>query len=265
MRQQTVTAAQMARKVNASAFPIDDEDWLHAVEVAWRQLGVQRPRGANEAESAVFSPRTRLISAFRSAWINLLFNRAPYKGDVVNFPGDRPPLYPRTFAGWCPRLESLELIFYTDAHPKINGRLLFPVSVFRATAPASSFESLVNFCDPEGNMLWLHQPTWEGIRERFVQTLIAVHRQLSARRGSLYISLLAVRDEVCRQLRISSVMFDEFLEHTLDYLPAPGFSWSIAVETDVREDQASAPAQYRRPVYLNGVPHFLLGLAHLRS
>jgi hypothetical protein len=114
-------------------------------------------------------------------------------------------------------------------------------------------------------MLWLHQPTWEGIRERFVQTLIAVHRQLSARRGSLYISLLAVRDEVCRQLRISSVMFDEFLEHTLDYLPAPGFSWSIAVETDVREDQASAPAQYRRPVYLNGVPHFLLGLAHLRS
>jgi hypothetical protein len=123
----------------------------------------------------------------------------------------------------------------------------------------------VNVRDPDGNMLWLHQPSWESIHERYVQTLIAVHRQLTARHGTLYISLLAVRDEVCRQLRISSVTFDEFLGHTLDFLPAPGFSWSIAVETDVREDQSSAPAQYRRPVYLNGVPHSLLGLAHLRT
>jgi len=265
MRQQTVTAAQLARKVSASAFPIDDDDWLRAVEAAWRQLGVQRPRGAHHTATAVFSPRTRLTSAFRSAWLNLLFNRAPYKEDMIDFPGGRPPLYPRTFAGWCPRLESLELIFYTDAHPKINGRLLFPVSVFRKTAPASNFEPIMNVLDPEGDILWLHQPTWDGIRERFVQTLIAVHQQLTARRGTLYVSLLAVRDEVCRQLRISSVAFDEFLGHTLDFLPATGFPWSIAVETDVREDQASAPAQYRRPVYVNGVPHFLLGLAHLRT
>lgn len=265
IRTQALLAAQAAKQVNPYAFPILDEDWLQAVEAAWHSLSAQRPRGAHESESAVFSPRTRLVSAFRTAWLSLLFNRIPHGETVPDFPGDRPPLYPRTFAGWCPRLESLELIFYTDAHSKINGRLLFPVSAFREKAPTSSFELLSDICDPEGKPLWLHQPTWGNFHERFVQTLVAVHRQVAAKSGTLYVSLLAVRDEVCRQLRISSLTFDLFLENTLDFLPAPGYPWSIAVETDVREDQSSAPAQYRRPVYLNSVPHFLLGLAHLRS
>lgn len=265
IRLQTLRAAQAAKMAGSNAFPIHEVDWLQAVEIAWRSLSAQKPRGAHESESTVFSPRTRLVSAFRKAWLNLLFNYTPYKETVPDFPGARPPLYPRTFAGWCPRLESLELIFYTDSHPKINGRLLFPVSAFRESAPASSFEQLAYIRDPEDRTLWLHQPGWEKFHERFIQTLIAVHRQVAAKGGTLYVSLFSVRDEVCRQLRISSTTFDIFLGNALDFLPAPGFSWSIAVETDIREDQSSAPAQYRRPVYLNGVPHSLLGLAHLRA
>lgn len=265
IRMQALQAALEARKVNPMAFPITDEDWLEAVKTAWQALGEQRPRGAQESESAVFRPRTRLVSAIRTAWLKLLFDRMPYRSQYPDFPGDRPPINLRTFAGWCPRLEALELIFYTDAHPKINGRLLFPVSVFRAGTPTQNFSQIADISDPFGRTLWLYQPSWEFFWARFVETLVKVHWQMAARSGTIYVSLLSVRDEVCRQLRVSSMIFDQFLEKSLDLLPTSDFPWSIAVETDVREDQSSAPAQYRRPVYIKGVPHSLIGLAHLRS
>jgi hypothetical protein len=68
---------------------------------------------------------------------------------------------------------------------------------------------------------------------------------------------------VCRQLRLSSICFDDFLKQAVQELPTNDFSWSIAVETDIREEQRSGFAQLRRPVYLDLVPHTLIALARL--
>jgi hypothetical protein len=116
---------------------------------------------------------------------------------------------------------------------------------------------------PNGNLLWLHQPDWITIRTSFLRTLIQVHQRIATKTGTLYISLLDVRDEVCRQLRISSFCFDRFLELALSELPAKDFPWSIAVETDILEERRGASSQLRQPVYLNRVPHTLIGLARL--
>ena len=69
---------------------------------------------------------------------------------------------------------------------------------------------------------------------------------------------------MCRQLRLSSLGFDRFLERAVRELPVGDFPWSVALETDVLEGQSSGAGQLRRPVYLEGVPHTLIALARLQ-
>ncbi len=260
---QTLAAAQQARRASLNAFPIHDEDWLSAVQRAWDRLSTLKPRSQRKRGPTSYSPRTRLALAMREASVGLLFDRVPYGADEPDFPGSRPPIYLRTFMGWCPRLEALEMIFYTDWHPQVAGRLLFPTSVFRPSAPEEQFEQLDKIRHPNGDPLWLHQPTWDIMRTSFLNTLIAVHQHQMMRSGALYVSMLDVRDEVCRQLRLSSLCFDRFLEQAVRELPTSDFPWSVAVETDIREEQSSGAGQLRRPVYLGGVPHTLIALARL--
>ena len=208
---QTLAAAQWARESSPAAFPIRDEDWLSAVRRAWGRLSALTPRSKRKRGSASYSPRSRLALAMREAGVGLLFDRVPYGADAPDFPDDRPPIYPRTFMGWCPRLETLEMLFYTDWHPQVAGRLLFPTSAFRSSAPKERFELLEDIRRPNDDPLWLHQPTWAVMRESFLNTLISVHQDQATHSGALYVSLLDVRDEVCRQLRLSSLGFDRFL------------------------------------------------------
>ncbi len=263
LQRQTLAAARQSRQVSSSAFPITDQDWLGAVRHVWNRLSKLQPRGRRKVDSASYSPRTRLTLAMREAGVNLLFDRIPYGDQEPDFPGERPPIYLRTFMGWCPRLETLELIGYTDWHPRVAGRLLFPTSVFRSSAPTSQFEVLREVQNPCGDSLWLHQPKWTIIRDKFLGTLVSVHSDCSAQTGVLYVSLLDVRDEVCRQLRLSALCFDRFLAQAIKDLPASDFPWSIAVETDIREQESGGAGQLRQPVYLDGVPHTLIALARL--
>ena len=127
-----------------------------------------------------------------------------------------------------------------------------------------SFEKLPDILRPDKVPLWLHQPKWEIFQKPFLKALISVHQRLSKINGTMYISLQDVRDEVCRQLRLSSLRFDQFLELSIKDLPTNEFPWSIAIETDIRENQRSAEGQLRRQVYVNRIPYSLIGLAHLR-
>lgn len=266
LHEQILAAARCARDAIPTAFPVTDEDWVRAVKKTWVRLSSLHPRGRRPEEEPrrrTYSPRARLRLAMREAAVGLLFDNTPYGSRCGDYPGNRPPIYPRTFMGWCPRLETLELIFYTDWHPAIPGRLLFPTAAFRDYASLDRFELLRDIRHPHGEYLWLHQPQWDDFRVLFLDALIDAHQRLSRRVGSLYVSLLDVRDETCRQLRLSALHFDDFLEHVLDEMPSSDFPWSISVETDIRAEQSSGYGLLRRPVYLDGVPHSLIALARL--
>jgi hypothetical protein len=199
----------------------------------------------------------------REAAIRLLFDRIPYGAAQPDFAGSGPPLSPRTFMAWCPRLESLEFIFYTDWHSSVYGRLLFPTAAFRLGSPSSQFEMVPGIVHPDGSNLFLHQPEWSTIRQLFWDTLVAVHRRISLRVRSLYVSLLDVRDEICRRLRLSAARFDDFLALALQELPDQELPWSVSIETDIREEQRSGYGLLRRPIYIQGVPHTLIAVARL--
>ncbi len=259
---QTLAAARAARKASPNSFPIRDEDWLKSVKCEWQHQSNLIPRVHLPVARVSYSPRKRLTIAMREACMKLLFNQKPYQETEEDFSQPR-PLNSRSFIAWCPRLEFLELLFYTDWHPLVNGRLLFPTSVFRQSAPIHRFNEVSQIHDPKGYSLWLHQPPWETARNSYLNTLRDVHREHSLRVGAIYVSFPDVRDEVCRRLRISSLYFDRYFEKALDELPSDDYPWTIAIESDMREDLSSGAGLLRRPIYLEGIPHTLIGLGQL--
>jgi len=259
---QALRSSKMAQTICPGSFPIDDGIWVQEVRKAWKHLGTWKQKGKADASGekvSTFSPRNRLALAMRSAAVEILFGAIPPGYQEPDIWSNRPPLLPRTFRIWCPRLADVELIFYTDRHPDIVGRLIFPTAVFRREAPQPPFERL-SIRNPDGDFLWLYQPRWEEQGELFLRVLIQTHRLISRRVGALYVSLLDVRDEVCRQLRLSAALFDKFLAHAFRESLRPGASCSISIETDIREDQRSGSGLLRRPIWIDGTPYSLIAI-----
>jgi len=279
---QTIKAAKTANRVFPGSFPVDDKMWVNFVRSSWDKLSTQaRRRVAKLGEKAqlldekpvikTYSPRGRLSQAMREAAIELLFSAYhPVKDfrldfQLLEFRSEKHPIPPRAFGAWGPRLDALELLFYTDWHPYISGRLLFPCASFRYNADTPPFETIQGVKDPSGRSLYLFQPTWDYIRQKFTNALVDTYGRMSKRVGALYVSLLDVRDEVCRQLRLSSTLFDYLLEIAYRELIRESISMgeidSISLESDIRHEQRSGYGMLRRPVYINNVPHSLIAIS----
>ncbi len=280
---QTIKAANTANRVFPGSFPVDDKMWVNLVGSSWDKLSNQaRRRVAKLGEKGqllgekptikTYSPRGRLNQAMREAAIELLFSAYhPVKDfrldfQLLEFRSEKHPIPPRAFGAWGPRLDALELIFYTDWHPFISGRLLFPCASFRYNADIPPFERIQEVKDPIGRSLYLFQPTWDYMRQQFTSSLVDTYGRMSKRVGALYVSLLDVRDEVCRQLRLSSTLFDYLLEIAYRELIRESVSMgeigSISLESDIRHEQRSGYGMLRRPVYINNVPHSLIAISH---
>lgn len=268
---QTQASFELIQNVCPGSFPIKKYLWIEKVQLAWKRLSNLKRRKvakflddiSEKNKINTYTPRSRLAMAMKEAAVSLLFsNTSPDNGEN-DFFSRRSPLLPRTYTAWCPRLEILELIFYTDVHPQIPGRLIFPTSVFRVTAPSEAFEKLKEIKDPHGNFLWLHQPEWETMQTYFFDTLVQEHQRASTRVGSLYVPLQDVRDEVCRQLRLSAACFDGFIDKALRESLRADSTLSISVETDIREDQRAAHRLIRRPVRIGGIPHSLIAVTEI--
>jgi hypothetical protein len=139
--------------------------------------------------------------------------------------------------------------------------LLFPTAVFRHEGDAT-LEELSAIRHPDGRRLFLHQPPWQAVRERFWGTLPDVYRRLSQRGGLRYVSLFDVRDEVCRRLRLSPALFERCLGLALEE-PLAVAGWRISVESDVREEMRAGGQRERRSISVGGIPFSIIALAKL--
>jgi hypothetical protein len=259
-----------ANKVIPGAFPISIEAWLSKIIEIWNRLSLGSPpvnRYAS-AESNTYAVRERLFHAMREAGIELLFGIVNPVNNTADFISGLQPISYRAFSVWCPRLSEIEFIFYTDYHPRIPGRLIVPCGAFRLQSPSATFEELREIRDPRDRFLCLYQPTWIAIKSPFLKELLAVYREESQRIGAFYISLLVVRDEVCRRLRLSALLFDKLLESAYEYaiseMTMNGKQLSISLESDIRPDQRSAIGLNQRPVYIQRVPHSLIAIGTKR-
>lgn len=261
LKRATEAAARAARHASAAAFPVSDSDWVRAVTETWEHVRGRKRRSKVASPDQVPWSRAGLALAMRMASLRLLFGGTPYGLDAPDIAVDR-PLLVKSLKPWCPRLQAFELIGYTDASPDVCGRLLYPTSVFRKSASADQYARFDGICHPDGRGLYMHLPCWEALREHFWQILIAAYQGVTKRVLSRYVSLLDVRDEVCRQLRLSVLAFDEHFARLLEESLLTG-GWQVSIETDAREGQLAGGQAERRPVYVKNTPYTLVALGRL--
>lgn len=294
LESQARKAAETANRVFPGSFPVDVERWIDQVSDSWEKLGNQARRKVSKRRKtedapidkpdvSTYAPRGRLSQAMRESSVDLMFSawvpvpefstprstpRSQLNLQILEFSSGKHPIPARAFRAWCPRLDALELVFYTDWHPLISGRLIFPCGGFKTNADTPPFEIVPGISDPSGRPFYLHQPTWEYIDDEFLGVLLETYSRLSKRIGALYLSLLDVRDEVCRQLRLSSIIFDRLIETAYDEIIRENVSFkeivSISLESDIRPEQRTAQGMLRRPVYVKGVPHSLIAISRRR-
>ena len=153
------------------------------------------------------------------------------------------------------------MIFYTDNHPDISGRLLFPISVFKEQLDSQKYVIKTEVKNISGVPLSVHMPKWETTKSLFIETLIEVYQRYYDKQTIIYISLQDIRDEVCRLLRISPKLFELFLQKTYELSIQREIRYSISLETDLRLDMKVQIN--RRGVYLNGIMYSLIAVKPL--
>lgn len=235
------------------SFPINEEIWIEEVKNVWIKIGNAKPRKFDSTTKALshYSPRKRLAISMKEASINLLFSNINPKSKIEDFDGAKSPLSPRTYSYWCTRLEELGLINYTDYNQYLPGRIIYPVCSFKDRTYGKDFVEILDFKNNYNIPLKIYRPSWEEIRIKFTDVLFQEYQKIFLRTRSLYVSIQELRDEVCRVLKLSSTLFDKFIENAFFESNKGLFKLRISIETDIREDQRNGYQMLRKPVYFN--------------
>lgn len=252
---------KLIKKKIPGSFPYNENDWITDLSDEYLRLGSQSPR-INKPEipddEVNYSQRSRLSLAMKTIAVNKFFSRSnPVTGEM-DFPNKRSDMTHRSFMVWCPRLENFNMICYTDNNPDVPGRLLYPISSFKYYNSSNDFEIKKYIRDVDNKYLYLHKPQWRSIKDTFIETLLEVYQIYYNKQTIIYISLQDMRDEVCRLLRISPFLFEEYLQITYEMSVRHEINYSISLETDIRLDMK---VQFnRRGVYLNGIMYSLIAI-----
>lgn len=242
------------------AFPIDKTEWIESVKEEYERLGLQQPRSKKNIgkKSVLFAPRARLSLAMKNISVHKLFSRVNPQTKQQDFPNKRSEMTHRAFSVWCPRLENLNLLFYTDYNPVIPGRIIFPLASFKESCKKDGFKekSFIRLSDER--VLYVHDPDNEIFFDLFKQTLIETYQRYYNMQSIMYVSIQDIRDELCRLLRISPQLFELFLQRTYDQSVKRDFQYYISLETDLREDMKIQ--LNRRGVFINGRMYSLIAI-----
>jgi len=258
-----ITVRRIQKRIPGS-FPFDEKDWIRELREEYIRLGNQHPKTNNldiEESEVQYSQRNRLSLAMKTVSVRRFFSRLNPITKQLDFPNKRSDMTHRSFMVWCPRLEAFSMLFYTDNHPDISGRLIFPISVFKNNTESLSFMKKDYVRNSYDEPLCIHMPQWEDCKQLFIDTLIEVYQRYYDKQTIIYISLQDIRDEVCRLLRISPKLFESFLQKTYELSIQRNIRYSISLETDLRLDMKVQIN--RRGVYLNGIMYSLIAIKPL--
>ncbi len=255
LKEQATKAYRQCR-VLRGAFPVPEKEWLSRLRDA---IASNPPK-----ENATYGPRGFLAKNMRKIALDILFDISRPNTEQKDFHRGKHPIPPRSFKSWCPLLADLDLIHYTDSHPEISGRLIFPCAAYKRINTLNGFMPIEKIREPGGRVLHLYHPPLgrRGVI-KFSRTLFDSYLRFSRRSGTRYTSLLDVRDETCRRLRLLPRLFDEFLGETLRLSIKrgdPDFRMTISLESDIRPEQQSGHGLLRRPVYIDSIPHSLISI-----
>lgn len=219
----------------------------------WEVLLKNLP-GLHRAPSAQLGPtgfgrtnprlrRQRLMRWIEDQTLELLF------GDICSVEATR---------AWQTRTAWAGLTVLASNLRGIRGRVWFPVGVFRDT------DRLGFVAVPElrtNRVTWYrHVPEGPQIIPKFIEELFEAYRSFSAADGREYVSLMAVRDTVCYQLRLSQELFQRLLEQSLSSMTRSEIPYSMSLEVDITPQQRARLGS-SIPIVIDGIPRYIIAMS----
>ncbi|MDP3029032.1 MAG: hypothetical protein Q8O04_05965 [Deltaproteobacteria bacterium] len=155
-----------------------------------------------------------------------------------------------TFELWIYRARQIGIIHATEIYPFLNGKLVYPTSVVLDNTDSVDFESIYQYSD--GKHLLLHAPTREVFQDKFVEALHKGYLALRRVYRNYFINLAALREIVCHNLKISSQIFEHFLNEVYRLNLIGELRIRISLEVDKLPEETNAMYLKHEPVMVDG-------------
>lgn len=155
-----------------------------------------------------------------------------------------------SFDIWTYRGKQIGIIHATEFYPNFNGRIVYPTSVVMKSIESDDFTKLYDYSD--GSSLYIHKPLGETNQEKFVDFLVKAYFELRRSNRSYFINLLALRELVCYNMKISEQLFEMFLDTTYRMNLAGQLRIRISLEVDKLPEETKAMYLKQEPVMVDG-------------
>ncbi|HKZ42616.1 MAG TPA: hypothetical protein VJ044_16755 [Candidatus Hodarchaeales archaeon] len=180
-----------------------------------------------------------ITKRFRDFWITY-FLREVYKYEFSM----------SSFDIWTYRGKQIGIMHATEFYPNFNGRIVYPTSVILPSTESSDFERLFEYADGRG--LFVHKPEIERNQDKFVDSLVKAYFDLRRSNRSYFISLSALRELVCYNMKISEHLFETFLEFAYRLNLEGNLKIRISLEVDKLPEETKAMYLKQEPVMVDG-------------
>lgn len=155
-----------------------------------------------------------------------------------------------SFEIWAYRGKQVGVLQATEFYPNFNGKVVYPLSILSASAKSSDFKKLFTY--PDDNRLYVHEPSWSSIKEKFIDSLFNAYFDVRESARSYFVNLLSVREIVCYSMKISEYSFDAFLGNAYKLsLNQTLKRIRISLEVDKLPEETSAIYLRRTPVMVD--------------
>jgi hypothetical protein len=158
--------------------------------------------------------------------------------------------YLSSFEIWTYRAKQIGIIHATEFYPYFNGKIIYPTSVIIKSTPSRDFEKIYEYSDGFG--LFVHKPNIEENQEKFIDYLVKAYFDLRKTNRSYFISLSALREMVCYNMKISEYIFEQFLDSVYRANLSGKLKIKISLEVDRLPEETKAIYLKQEPVMVDG-------------
>lgn len=180
-----------------------------------------------------------ITKRFRDFWINYFLK------DIYRYEYSL-----NSFDIWTYRGKQIGIIQATEFYPNFNGRLVYPTAVVLKSIQSNDFKKLYNY--PDQFSLFVHEPIVSENQEKFVDSLLKAYLDLRRFNRSYFISLSALREIVCYNMKLSGILFETFLNNTYKLNLAGELKIRISLEVDKLPEETQAMYLKQEPVMVDG-------------
>ena len=194
---------------------------------------------ANPKNSFLAKDYNKITKRIRDFWITY-FLRDMYKCQYAM----------ATFDLWIYRAKQIGIIHATEAYPFLNGKLVYPTSVVVKSTNSADFTEIHQYQDRQ--RLYLHTPKQDGFQEEFVEAVVQGYFSLRKTSRNYFVNLSSLCEIVSYNLKISSHVFEQYLNIIYRLNLTGNLRIRISLEVDKLPEETNMMYLKREPVKVDG-------------